>query len=68
MVSNLLWNYVRVLMLKKYKYQYVSSKYVKCYISKVKLNEFKYKFSFVREILESVLVLNLQGYVNGNFY
>lgn len=68
MVSNLLWNYVRVLMLKKYKYQYVSSKYVKWYISKVKLNEFKYKFSFVREILESVLVLNFNGYVNGNFY
>lgn len=67
-VSNLLWNHVRALMLKKHKHQHVSSKYVKRHTSKAKLNESKHKLSPVREISESVSAPNLHGYANGNFY
>lgn len=66
-VSNLLWNHVRALLLKKHKHQHVSSKYVKRHTSKAKLNEPKHKLSPVREISESVSAPNLHGYANGNF-
>lgn len=66
-VSNLLWNHVRALMLKKHKHQHVSSKYVKRHTSKAKLNESKHKLSPVREISESVSAPNLHGYANEGY-
>lgn len=66
-VSNLLWNHLRALLLKKHKHQHVSSKYLKRHTSKAKLSESKLKLSPVREISESVSAPNLQGYNNGEW-
>ncbi|XP_062594759.1 electroneutral sodium bicarbonate exchanger 1-like [Saccostrea cucullata] len=66
-VSNLLWNHLRALLLKKHKHQHVRGKYIKRHASKAKLNESKPKLSPVKEMSESVSAPNLHAYHNEGY-